>query len=178
MTTGAHSFGHLNRQQVGTYAEYFVKMQLTLHGFQVYTSEVDDRGIDFVARYQHLPFIEVQVKASRTANYIFMQKSKFDLHEDLYLALVLLRTGQDPDIYYIPAIRWRQTDEIFVSRDYEGLKSKPEWGLYISEKNILALNHFRIENLMKNTIKTEPNKAVEPTIMAVTDAAAQPPRQP
>jgi len=34
------------------------------------------------------------------------------------------------------------------------------------------------KTVWKNRNKKEPNKAVEPTIMAVTDAAAQPPRQP
>ena len=27
----------LNNQQVGRYAEYFVKMEFTMHGFQVYS---------------------------------------------------------------------------------------------------------------------------------------------
>ena len=40
----------LNNQQVEAYTEYFVKMELTMHGFQVYSTEVDDRGIDFVVR--------------------------------------------------------------------------------------------------------------------------------
>ena len=41
----------LNNQQVGAYAEYFVKMEFTMHGFQVFTTEVDDRGVDFVIRF-------------------------------------------------------------------------------------------------------------------------------
>ncbi len=51
----------LNTQQVGAYAEYFVKMELTMHGFQVYGIEVDDRGVDFAANYESGPFIEIQV---------------------------------------------------------------------------------------------------------------------
>jgi len=47
----------LNKQQVGAYAEYFVKMELTMYGFQVYGTEVDDRGIDFVARHDLGPFL-------------------------------------------------------------------------------------------------------------------------
>ena len=49
----------LNRQQVGAFSEYFVKMELTMYGFQVYGSEVDDRGIDFVARYEKGPYFYV-----------------------------------------------------------------------------------------------------------------------
>lgn len=57
----------MNKQQVGAFTEYFVKMELTMYGFQVYGTEVDDRGIDFVARYEHGRFIEVQVKSLRSA---------------------------------------------------------------------------------------------------------------
>lgn len=46
-------------------------MELTRHGFQVYTPEVDDRGVDFVARYNGGPFVEVQVKSARKFNYVY-----------------------------------------------------------------------------------------------------------
>jgi hypothetical protein len=55
-----YQWGRLSRQEAGAYTEYFVKMELTMYGFQVYTSEVDDRGIDFVARYERGPFVQVQ----------------------------------------------------------------------------------------------------------------------
>ena len=61
-----YNWSCLNKQQIGTYAEYFVKMELTMYGFQVYTTEVDDRGIDFVARYERGPFYQVQVKSIRS----------------------------------------------------------------------------------------------------------------
>lgn len=150
-----NSLRHLNRQQVGAYAEYYVKMQLTIHGFQVYSSEVDDRGIDFVARYKKSQFLEVQVKSSRTTKYIFMQKSKFDLDDSLYLALVLLSDGQEPDIYFIPSTRWATPDGMFVSKDYEGLKSNPEWGLYLSKKNTPILSEFRLTNLLEKIKENE-----------------------
>jgi hypothetical protein len=32
-------------------------MELTMYGFQVFNTEIDDRGVDFVARYErnHFP---------------------------------------------------------------------------------------------------------------------------
>ena len=83
-----HQWKNLSKQQVGAYAEYFVKMELTMHGFQVYSPEVDDRGIDFVARRNTEPFIEIQVKSLRSMGYVFMQKSKFPLRQGTYLALL------------------------------------------------------------------------------------------
>lgn len=44
-----HIWSKLNKQQVGAFTEYIVKMELTMYGFQVYGTEVDDRGIDFIA---------------------------------------------------------------------------------------------------------------------------------
>ncbi len=48
---GRYSWSRLNTHQVGRFAEYFVKMEFALYGFEVYTAAVDDRGIDFIARY-------------------------------------------------------------------------------------------------------------------------------
>jgi len=135
----------LNKQQVGAYAEYFVKMELTMFGFQVYGTEVDDRGIDFIARYEDGPFIEIQVKSLRSLGYVFMQKDKFELRQGLYLALALLFESRVPDLYLVPSSAWERPDALFASRDYEGLKSKPEWGVNVSNKNMSALEPYRFE---------------------------------
>ena len=101
-----YDWGRLNKQQVGAYAEYFVKMELTMYGFQVYATEIDDRGIDFIARFESGPFIEVQVKSLRSMGYVFVQKAKFSLRNHLYLALGILRQKRPPALYLIPATAW------------------------------------------------------------------------
>ena len=40
----------LNNLQLGKYAEYFAKMEFAKYGLDVYTSEVDDHGVDFVVK--------------------------------------------------------------------------------------------------------------------------------
>jgi hypothetical protein len=151
-------WSHLNKQQVGAYTEYFVKMELTMFGFQVYSTEVDDRGIDFVARHGSGPFIEVQVKSLRVSGqascYVFMQKSKFALSEHLWLALGLLTEGKPPDLYLIASRTWDTPNAILVSRDYgEGLKSKPEWGLTVSPRNRAALEPYRFEHSIEQLLR-------------------------
>ena len=42
-----YNWRRLNKLQLGQYAEYFVKMEFTVLVFDVYSAEVDDRGIDF-----------------------------------------------------------------------------------------------------------------------------------
>ncbi len=140
-----YKWSHLNNLQVGAYTEYFVKMELTMYGFEVYSTEVDDRGIDFVARRDGGSFIEVQVKSLRDSGYVFMQKTKFALRDSLYLAFGLLLEGNSPELYLIPSRVWGNPTGVFVSRDYEGLKSSPEWGLNVSRKNMPLLEPYRFE---------------------------------
>ena len=144
-----YNWKKLNNQQVGAYTEYFVKMELTMYGFQVFTTEVDDRGIDFIARHESDPFIEIQVKSLRSMGYVFMQKTKFHLGEHVYLALGLLFQDEAPQLYLIPSTVWLTPDSIFVERNYEGLKSKPEWGLNISKKNMPQLEQYKFEHTVQ-----------------------------
>lgn len=160
-----YTWSRLNNQQVGAYTEYFVKMEMTMYGFQVYRTEVDDRGIDFVARHESGPFIEVQVKSlrPRPSGYVFMQKEKFMPRVGLFLALGLLFEEKHPELYLIPSMVWLEPSGIFVSRDYEGLKSKPEWGINVSQKNMSALEAFRFEVTVASLIEETANKPLEPT---------------
>ena len=136
-------WSRLNHLQVGRYAEYFVKMELTLYGFEVYTAEVDDRAIDFVARRGAGSFYEVQVKSVRGFNYIFVPKEHFSIAAHRLVAAVILHPGQEPELYLIPMSAWATPNKLFSSRDYEGKKSKPEWGLNLSAANQHLLDPFR-----------------------------------
>ena len=145
-----YSWNGLNTQQVGTYFEYFVKMELTMYGYEVYTTEVDDRSVDFVARRKNSGFIEVQAKCLRKFGYVFMRKTNFVPRQGLYVALGLLSEGKEPDAYLIPSTVWLEPSSIFVGRDYEapGLKSKPEWGINVSAKGMAALQQYTFSKVL------------------------------
>jgi len=138
-----YQWSRLNKQQVGAYTEYFVKMELTMYGFQVYKTEVDDRGIDFVARYEQGPFFEIQVKSVRSPGYVFMQKDKFSPRENLYLSLGYLEEGKEPQLYLIPSLDWLKDSPLLVGHDFKGKKSRPEWGVNLSKKNMELLEPYR-----------------------------------
>jgi hypothetical protein len=140
-----YNWNRLNHLQLGRYAEYFVKMEFTLYGFDVYTAEVDDRGIDFVVRRGSDRYYDIQVKSSRNLNYIFFPKDKFDLRDNLLAAVVLFIDGEAPQLYLIPSTAWSEPNALLVSRDYEGKKSKPEWGLNLSQKNLPLLAKFSLD---------------------------------
>lgn len=98
-----YGWSHLNRLQIGRYAEYLYKMQLVLQGFDVYSAEVDDRGIDFVLRQEPDRYWDVQVKSIRNTGYVYFDKSKFRIRPNLIAALAIFKDGHEPDLYLIPA---------------------------------------------------------------------------
>lgn len=161
-----HLWSKLNTQQVGAYAEYYFKMEFTMAGFQVYSTEVDDRGIDFVTRHETGPFREIQVKSARLdplkpSSYVFMQKSKFLLRADTVLALALFYEGREPDLFLVPAERWLTPDSIFCDRPYGGtLKSKPEWGLSISRRAMPLLDEFKFDRTIERFLSKTPISAL------------------
>jgi hypothetical protein len=147
-----YEWSRLNRLQVGKYAEYFVKMEFTLFGFDVYTSEVDDHGVDFVVRTRETGYYDVQVKSARVTSssaYIFFPKDLFPLRSTLLAAIVLLYQHREPELYLIPAIAWTEPNELLRDRPYDGLKSRPEWGLNISQKNAPLLAPYAFNNAVQ-----------------------------
>ena len=142
MSDPSNSWSHLKHLQVGKYAEYFVKMAFTKAGLDVYTAEVDDKGIDFVIRRDASTYFDVQVKSIRGLNYVYMNKDKFKLADNMWAALVIF-LGEEPDLFLIPAEAWNEPNSLLVDRDYEGLKSEPDWGINLSKKNLPRLEPYR-----------------------------------
>jgi hypothetical protein len=151
---------NLSSLQIGRYAEYYAKMEFASYGFEVYTSEVDDHGVDFIIKYKNNSFFEVQVKALRennTGNYMFIQKNKMDISNSYRIVcFIYFKSGQLPDVYLIPATVWKQPNNIFVERNYDkpDQKSKPEWGLMFSKKNRQFIEPYKIEQYIE-ALKTK-----------------------
>jgi hypothetical protein len=67
----------LSHLQLGKYAEYYAKMEFASYGYEVYTSEVDDHGVDFIAKAPDTSvYYEIQVKSSRNTKYVYETKDK------------------------------------------------------------------------------------------------------
>ncbi|MDO4976997.1 MAG: DUF4365 domain-containing protein [Eubacteriales bacterium] len=138
----------LNRQKVGTFGEYYAKMALASYGMDIYTSEVDDHGIDFVAESpDKKSFRKFQVKAIREGTtYVFMRKKYFDIKdESLYLVLIYLVDGMDPEVYIIPADAWNRGIDALVHRIYT---TGEEYGINFSKKNRISLAQFKIDKMI------------------------------
>jgi hypothetical protein len=162
------SYSLLNHLQVGRVCEYWVKMFFTLENLDTYTSEVDDKGIDFIVRLDNSIHIDIQVKAVRlkTSAYVFITKKNWPeeylRRTNLYLALVLLKDGFAPDVYLIPASAWLKPNELLCSRDYgkDGQTSLPEWGVNISIKNYSLLEQY---SLPKQVALIQTSNAANPS---------------
>ena len=151
------NWSKLNSLQLGRYAEYYAKMEFASYGFEVYTSEVDDHGVDFIAK---LPgenrFYEVQVKSLREYGYIFMAKSKMpELSDESLICFLHFIDGKLPDVFVIPASAWKNPNTILVDRKYDkpGQKSEPEWGVNVSKKNYNLLSKYSADNWLERKFK-------------------------
>jgi len=141
-------WSQLNNQQLGAYAEYFTKMEFIKRGLPIFSVEVDDRGIDFVIRISSDRYLDVQVKSVRNLNYVFIPKDKFINSENFFVALVLFGELDLPGLYLIPACAWRSENALFKYKAYEGLKSKPEFDINLSRKNLPLLEEYEFAKVI------------------------------
>ncbi|MDD3227806.1 MAG: hypothetical protein PHE09_01190 [Oscillospiraceae bacterium] len=140
----------LTPQKLGAFCEYYAKMALVSYGMSVYTAEVDDHGIDFVAETKS-GFLKFQVKSVReNTKYVFMRQEHFDVKDSsLYLILIQLSDGEHPDMYVIPAAAWRDSNsKLLVYHAYEGKKSAPEYGVNLSSKTLPELQQYKLEKML------------------------------
>ena len=151
------NWSKLNHLQLGRYAEYYAKMEFASYGFEVYTSEVDDHGVDFVAKMPgDNKFYEVQVKSIRDCGYIFIEKSKMpELSEERLVCVLRFVNGKLPYVFVIPSSEWKNPNTLLKDKNYDkpGQKSKPEWGINISEKNLDLLAEYKAHNWIERKSK-------------------------
>lgn len=151
-----------SHHQIGKIGEYWAKLIMTLYGFDIYTSEVDEKGVDFVIRISENRYIDVQVKSARVdrTKYVFVSKKGVwkELRDNLYMAFVYIDPKKlPPKLYLIPSTAWRKENSLLNNRDYqkEGQKSHPEWGLTISTKNMPLLEDFSIEKQVRDLLSSK-----------------------
>ena len=140
----------LSALQLGRYAEYYAKMEFTSYGYDVYTSEVDDHGVDFIAKNKNGIYYEVQVKSVRNDNYVYILKNKIILDKNHLVCFIRFIDGEMPDCYVFPATVWENpSGSLFTSKDYVGLKSSPEYGINVkTKKNLDLMQNYKVESTL------------------------------
>ena len=66
---------------------------------------------------------------------------------------MIYRKELKPSMYLIPSNIWNKPNNLFVSRDYKGKKSVPEFGINLSEMNLPKLDEFIFEKTIENFLK-------------------------
>lgn len=135
--------------QLGKFGEYYAKMEFASYGYDVYTSEVDDHGVDFIAKDKRTGiFYEVQVKSLYKSNYSYIDKRKLILDDQHLVCVLQFIRNQLPRVYVIPATAWKNPNVALTDYEYAdlNLKSKPEWGIRLAEKNLPLIEKYKAEN--------------------------------
>lgn len=86
---------------------------------------------------------------------MFIQKDKFIISKTSYIALVILKENQIPKLYIIPSTVWNNPNKIFVDKNYNGLESKPEYGINISQKNMDIIEGYSFNRIVNNLISNK-----------------------
>lgn len=144
----------LNSMQLGQYAEYYAKMEFTSYRYEVYTSEIDDHGVDYVAKAPNKSsFYEIQVKSMCRGNYVFISKDKIKMDDRHLVCFLHFEDNAMPEVYIIPITAWKTPNAVLVDREYDkpGQKSKPEWGINYSKKNKHLLEPYKIEHFFEKS---------------------------
>lgn len=139
-------WSELSSLQLGKYGEYYAKMEFSSYGWDIYTSEVDDHGVDFVVKdIKSGGFFEIQVKSIRPGGYAFISKDKISLDDHHLVCFLYFVDGKIPEAYIIPATVWKNPNAVFVEHNYDkpGQTSKPEWGINYSNKNLHLLDKYK-----------------------------------
>ena len=128
----------LSKQQLGKYAEYLVKIAFLGAAFEVFTPEVDERGVDFLARRPGEQPYDVQVKSVRGLGYIYLRKRHFAPKPQLVVAVAVFDESSVPFLFLIPSREWSRKNRppFLVDRDFPPPRvSQPEYGLTLSKRH-------------------------------------------
>lgn len=136
------NWSKLNRLQLGELGEYYAKMMFTSFGYYVFTSEVDDHGIDFVVKSpKDNKYYEVQVKSVRNNSYVFLRKEKTKISDETLVCYLRFTDGELPNVYVFPTTVWNAPNSLFVNREYE-------YGISYSKKSENILNEYLTEKVL------------------------------
>ena len=78
------------------------------------------------------------------------EQVRFLLAPNLPATVAIFVDREQARFYLIPSPSWQTSDALLNDRDYEGLKSKPEYGLNISRKNLPLLERFAFHEIVRD----------------------------
>jgi len=123
-------------------------MAFTLEGFEVYNSEYDDRGVDFVVRNNSSNFFLVQVKATDNTVNPFIRESKFDAGRDFLFCAVRMVEERPLTLYLARGSDWfAEYDCLHINADGGALG--PYYEMRFASKYNNELTQFEFANYVE-----------------------------
>ena len=162
-----HQWSKLNHLQIGRYAEYLATMRFIEAGLEVYTTQVDDRGIDHLVRYAPGRCLEIQVKAVRNRNLTFVLKKHLGsspeeieqrLHCGYCMAFFLFEDGSEPDFFLIPGYAWLTSNDLLKDNPEGNKTCGPNFQLNPTKKAQPILDQYRFSTSLLQPIIEEVSK--------------------
>ena len=139
---------------IGRIGELYAIIEFLYHKFEVYSPEIDNKGIDFVARRGNTVF-EVQVKSVLPKSYTFIKKDKFVNKDTFLICYIRFIEGEVPAIYIIPAPNIVSEDNSGLFADYTNRENNPEYGIKYNQNEMIEkfrsdLFFEELDNSVKN----------------------------
>lgn len=143
------TYKHLNKVQKGSFGEAFSKMAFTLEGFEVYSSEYDDRGIDFIVRNSSGKYFPVQVKTTDDRSNPFIKKDRFQETDEFIFCAVRIIESELPTLYIARGSEWKSNFEC-LNYNSNGGASGPYYEILFSAKYTKQLEQFEFRKYIDN----------------------------
>ena len=158
-----------SKQSTGAAGEMLVAARFALAGFVVYRPLADEAGVDLLVDLGGRHHLKVQVKTVRPqkggGSYAFARKKYFDTATMAMALVVLPHDAEQPEFYLIQGQEWLldPPPPPLVSRDYEGLKSEPEYGVHVSAKDRTALQRWAFDRAVSTLVEpADPTAILHP----------------
>lgn len=142
----------MSNAELGKYAKTFLRDRLKNLGVDLIDYKLD--GADICAKIEG-KYYKFKVKSIRKANtgYIKIKKKGLDIRDaSLFIATILFYNNGISKIFLIPVAELANENDLFRNRDYPKMKSSPEWGLNVTDKNMDILNQFELSKVLKKLI--------------------------
>lgn len=150
------NYKHLNNIQKGSFAEAYAKMAFTLEGFEVYTTDYDDRGIDFIVRAPVGDrYLRVQVKSTDGSANPFVYSEKFEETPEFLVCAVRLVEGQVPQVYLARGTDWKQEMDC-LHFNPEGGRAGAYYEFRFARKYSESMERHKFENYVEQLRKSHP----------------------
>lgn len=137
---------------LGRTGELLVASEFIQNNFDVFSAEVDDKGIDLVVKNGCGAYFDIQVK-STNQTYVFMRKKVFVPRKNLFVALLILDKKGNKNFALIPSLEFKKKNKppFLKDKDYEGKKSPPEYGIQTSDTHLgEILKQYSFSKVIKN----------------------------